>query len=96
MRGHPRYPQSLQPAHYWLGQKELTSTGTWHVLLCLYVSPASIFCRDKRPKRVSVFFNAVHPKEIHLGILCSLIYHIIRFLYLLLSWEVYINRLILM
>lgn len=42
------------------------------------------------PKRLRLSY-AVNPKEIHLDILCSLIHHIIRFLYLLLSWEVYIN-----
>lgn len=47
------------------------------------------------PKRLRLLY-AVRPKEIRLDIPCSLIHHIIRFLYLLLSWEVYINRLILM
>lgn len=42
------------------------------------------------PKRLRLL-HAVHPKEIHLYIPCSLITHMGRFLYLLLSWEVYIN-----
>ena len=42
------------------------------------------------PKRLRLL-HAMHPKDIHLEIPYSLIPHIIRFLYLLLSWEVYIN-----
>ena len=60
------------------------------VLRCPRVSPSFQLRRDHRAKRLSVF-STVHPKEIHLGILCSLISHIIRFLHLLLSWEIYIN-----
>lgn len=51
--------------------------------------PGFAVCRDDTSKRLSLY--AVDPEEIHLDIPCSLIRHIIRFLYLLLSWKVYIN-----
>lgn len=52
--------------------------------------PGFAVCRDDTSKRLSLLY-AVDPEEIHLDIPCSLIRHIIRFLYLLLSWKVYIN-----
>lgn len=61
--------------------------------MCVASLPSS--AEETGPRGLAFFFcfvfNAVHPKEIHLGVLYSLIHHLISFLYLLLSWEVYIN-----